>query len=66
MKLTHHQEILPSHHPLQGPQHDAGRAAAHQELQECRELLRHPSELYTSPRMRRRYQEAQAAVKLYS
>ena len=58
MKLTHKTEILPTPTPTT----EAQRSAALQELAECRELLRIPSDLYSSPRMRRRHKEAQAAV----
>ena len=60
-----HREILPHEHPLTGPLRAAGRRAALLELHECRELLKYPSPLLASPRMRRRYQEAVAIAALY-
>jgi len=66
MNLTHHREILPSAHPVTGPDRAAAATAARQELAECRALLSHPSELLASPRMRRRYLEAVEAAKHYN
>ena len=63
--LTHHHETLPTTQPVTGPQATIARAAAHQELAECRALLRTPGPLLASPRMRRRYEEAVAWVKMY-
>jgi len=51
-------EPLPTTTPVTGPGRAAARRAALMELHECRELLKYPSPLLASPRMRRRYDEA--------
>jgi len=66
MNLTHKREILPSQHPVTGPDRPAAAQAAQQELQEVRTLLSRPSELLASPRMRRRYTEALQAAAHYT
>lgn len=58
-------EPLPTHQPVTGPGRAAARRAALMELHECRELLKYPSPLLASPRMRRRYEEAVRWAALY-
>ena len=58
-------EPIPTKEPVTGPGRAAARRAALMELHECRELLRNPSPLLASPRMRRRYDEAVAWAALY-
>lgn len=65
INLTCHRETLPTSTPVTGVERMKAYAAALEELAEIRDLLRVPSELMMSPRMRRRYEEAVQAVKMY-
>lgn len=66
MKLViTHSEPLPTFEPVTGPGRAAARRAALMELHEVRELLRYPSPLLASPRMRRRYYEAERWAAAY-
>jgi hypothetical protein len=58
-------EPLPTAQPVTGPGRAAARRAALMELHECRELLKYPSPLLASPRMRRRYDEAVKLAAMY-
>ena len=58
-------EPIPTSEPVTGAGRAAARRAALMELHECRELLRMPSALLASPRMRRRYDEAVAWAAMY-
>lgn len=60
-----HAEPLPTLTPITGPGRNAARRAALMELHEVRELLKYPSPLLASPRMRRRYAEAVAWAACY-
>lgn len=58
-------EPIPTTEPVTGPGRAAARRAALMELNECRELLKMPSPLLASPRMRRRYDEAVKWAAMY-